>query len=277
MKIYVLMENTVGESGCLNEHGLSVYVEMSDGKRKLLIDTGASAQFAQNAEKLGVNLADVDTMILSHGHYDHSGGMLKFRELNEKAEIYMQEKATGAYYHVEPDDLRFIGIDPEILKMDKVHLMNGGYKLGDDVEVFTGHSGRRPMFAGNRLLQKKVGEPDKFVQDVFDHEEYVVLSEGDKKVLISGCAHNGIANIMDRFVELYGQEPDVVISGFHMMKKKAYTEEELELIDSVGGEMKKMRTRFYTGHCTGETAYARLKEVLGDKLVYAHSGDVFTV
>ena len=101
VKIITLMENTQGEEGCAFEHGLSLYIETE--KHKILADTGATGAFAENAEKLGVNLSSVDMVVLSHGHYDHSGGILTFTEKNRHARIYMQQKATGDFYHGQTD------------------------------------------------------------------------------------------------------------------------------------------------------------------------------
>ena len=92
MRIINLVENELGESGCEAAHGLSFYVETDN--HKLLFDTSPSEVVLQNAQKLGVNLATVDTVILSHGHYDHSGGILPFVEINPRAKIYMQYNAS---------------------------------------------------------------------------------------------------------------------------------------------------------------------------------------
>ena len=100
-----------------------------------------------------------------------------------------------------------------------------------------------------------------------------MISEGDKKILISGCAHNGILSILDAFKEKYGAEPDMVISGFHLMKKTGYTDDELRQIVSMGTELMRYSTKFVTCHCTGETAYETMKNVLGDQLQYVHSGE----
>ena len=80
------MEDTDGGNGCVYEHGLSFYIETK--KHKLLLDTGASDATLKNAEKLGIDLTQVDTVILSHGHYDHSGGIMAFAKLNPTAKIY---------------------------------------------------------------------------------------------------------------------------------------------------------------------------------------------
>ena len=85
MRILNLIEDTPGKEGCLFEHGLSFYVETE--KHKLLVDTGATDAFLKNAKVLGVNPQEIDTVILSHGHYDHGGGLLAFADVNDKALI----------------------------------------------------------------------------------------------------------------------------------------------------------------------------------------------
>ncbi|MFR0986450.1 MAG: MBL fold metallo-hydrolase [Frisingicoccus sp.] len=90
MKIVNLIENTEGCSGCASEHGLSFYIET---KHKLLVDTGATDAFVRNAKMLGVDLKAVDTVILSHGHYDHGGGLPAFIKINSKAKIYIRTAA----------------------------------------------------------------------------------------------------------------------------------------------------------------------------------------
>ena len=96
MRIINLIENTQGRSDCLCAHVLSFYIET--GKHKLLLDLGPSEDTIKNAEVLGIDLSAVDTVILSHGHYDHSGGIIPFTGINDQAAIYMQNSAGGEYY-----------------------------------------------------------------------------------------------------------------------------------------------------------------------------------
>ena len=100
-----------------------------------------------------------------------------------------------------------------------------------------------------------------------------MIEEDNRKVLLSGCAHNGILNILEKYREIYGSDPDVVISGFHMEQKSGYAEEDLEVVRKIALELKKTDTKFYTGHCTGEVPYQILKECLAEQLEYVHSGD----
>lgn len=166
---------------------------------------------------------------------------------------------------------QYIGIDKEILKLPQTVLLSGDLRLDEELSMFGNVTGRRMWPKSNLILKRRL--PDGFGQDSFAHEQYVVVESEGRRVLISGCAHNGILNILDRYRELYGGDPDLVVSGFHMMKKEDYDEDEVKLIRDVAAELKGMDTYFYSGHCTGLPAFAMMKEIMGDKLRYMHSGD----
>lgn len=274
MRVVNLIENTKGHDRCAYAHGLSFYVETS--KHKLLVDLGPSDAALHNAKELGIDLSKVDTVVLSHGHYDHSGGIMPFANINSDARIYMQETADADYYaddgeRAEGERYRYIGIDKAIAELPQAVKIQGDHRIDDELELFTIKKRSHDLpFTNKRLLIKENGE---LRRDDFVHEQYLVISEGDKKILISGCAHNGILSILDAFKEKYGAEPDMVISGFHLMKKTGYTDDELRQIVSMGTEFMRYSTKFVTCHCTGETAYEIMKNVLGDQLQYVHSGE----
>lgn len=271
MKVTVLIENTRGERTCLAEHGLSFYIETA--KHKLLADTGASNRFLQNAGTLKVDLREVDMAVISHGHYDHAGGLMDFAEINPKAEILIRSSAGGEFYHQNAEFEKYIGIAPKIMELPEVRLIENDQRIDEEIFLFGNVTKRRLWPSGNREL--KVKKDGIFFQDDFQHEQYLVIEEnGEKKpVLFSGCAHNGILNILDRFEEIYKMEPAAVFSGFHMRKKSDYTREDIETIEEIGRELSRTRTRFYTGHCTGEIPFQVLRECMGEQLVYVHSGD----
>ena len=181
MKITVLMENTSKDPERLAaEHGLSLYIETE--KHRILADTGASDLTWDNAEKLGVDISSVDTVVISHGHYDHAGGLMGFARRNPDADIYMQRSAGGNFCHGD----RYIGIDREILLLPRLHLLDRDLRLDDELAVHTGVTGRRLWPRSNIGLSEIVdGVP---VQDRFRHEQFLVIREGGQLVMISGCA-----------------------------------------------------------------------------------------
>ncbi|MCQ2502060.1 MAG: MBL fold metallo-hydrolase [Lachnospiraceae bacterium] len=291
MKIVTLIENTDGGTGLHSEHGLSVYIETE--KHKVLVDAGSSEKACENAKSLGIDLSMVDSLVLSHGHYDHSGGILPFTECNCKAHIYMQKSAGYDYVadHDEKeesdnkmqyggiDKIRYIGIDKKILSLPQLRAltMEEGeiYKIDDELQIFSGIKGNRFSPKGNSKLYKL--EDGQVKQDDFVHEECLAVFAEGKKLLFSGCAHNGIVNILDRYKELYGCDPDYVFSGFHMMKDGEYDEEDLAIIKGTAEELKKKETVYYSGHCTSQAGFDILKEILGEQLQYMHSGTIVNI
>lgn len=267
MKIINLVENTSTER-CQGEHGLSFYIETE--KHKLLMDSGTTDLFLENANILGVDLTQVDTVILSHGHYDHGGGLLSFAKMNPKADIYVRENAGGDYYHVSSEEERYIGIDKDIMKLPQIKRVAGDVKVDEELYLFTNINGKRYPSWSNGELKEKVGED--YIQDSFSHEQCLVIRQDGKHILLSGCAHSGILSILDRYHELFHSYPDVVISGFHMMKKTEYTKEETDYIRRTAQELLKTGAVFYSGHCTGRRAFALMKEIMGDHLHKLYSG-----
>lgn len=283
LKIIPLMENNLCGEGIVAEHGLSLYIETE--KHRIIADTGQSARTWDNAMKRGVDLETVDIVFLSHGHYDHSGGIMSFADINPSASIFMKDTAGDEYYTVKETGMKYIGIDKSVMHLPGIRLLGGDFRLDSEISVFSGVKGRRLWPKGNlklRVMRKAVqnnnierhgsGEEkpyvsarDVFVQDQLLHEQYLVIETNGKYVLVSGCAHAGILNILDRFREIYGQDPDYVFSGFHMMQDQ-YTKNDLNDIRETARELSGMDTVFYTGHCTGETAFRVMKEIMGEQI-----------
>ena len=276
MHITTLIENTEGSSGCMTAHGLSFYIETA--KHRILMDAGPSGRFLKNAEQLGIDLAAVDLAVLSHGHYDHSGGMLPFTELNPRAAIYVQDSFDGDYYGadlMEDGSLkyRYIGVAPELAAHPQIKRIHGDVTIDEELRLFTVDQRNYPLPSSNRTILVKDG--DSYVQDPFRHEQCLVITENGRNVLFSGCAHNGILSILDEYKRKFGNEPDAVISGFHLMKMDGsdFSEQELQEISEIAETLEARNTVFYTCHCTGVPAYERMKEIMGEKLRYVHSGD----
>lgn len=257
MKIYVLMENTLFQPDFATEHGLSLYIETE--RHKILFDTGQSERFADNADRLGIRLEDVDIAVLSHGHYDHGGGIRRFLECNTQAPVYLSEYAFGEYYH----DMRYIGLDPSLQGNGRL-IPAGSHVRIDEELTLDSCNGRARRYPGDDggLLEKKEG---RLVPDVFLHEQYLILQEAGRKIVISGCSHKGILNIMDWL------RPDVLIGGFHFMGQKIPEKGNL-VLDRAAEILSGYDCKYYTCHCTGEKQYEYLRGRMGSRIHYLASG-----
>lgn len=269
MRIVTLIENTEGKPGCKAEHGLSFYIETAH--HRILSDFGPSQEMLENAGKLGIDCSKVDIAVLSHGHYDHAGGLLQFAQINNHAQIYMQKTVFGDYCAEHDEGLKYIGIDKRIRDLPQIRLLDGDYTIDEELSVFRVDTRIcEPPLSNRRILERKAGIsfPDPFL-----HEQFLVIQEERIRILISGCAHSGILNIMDTFEKKYGGTPDAVISGFHLMKRTEHTQEEMDEIRNIAEALKQYDTVFYTCHCTGMPAYEEMKKVMRDRLKYVHTGD----
>ena len=138
MRITALIENTSAADGITAEHGLSLCLEI--GARRVLFDAGQMGAFADNAARLGIELAAVDTAILSHGHYDHGGGLARFLALNDHAPIHLTHGAFGAHYNGAE---KYIGLDPALRESGR--LLAQGYPQSGRVVPARCAGGRVPL------------------------------------------------------------------------------------------------------------------------------------
>lgn len=276
MKFITLLENTSCRTDLGHVHGLSLYAETAN--HKLLFDMGPNTVFADNAKVLGVDLTAVDTAVLSHGHYDHAGGLAAFLAKNPKAKIYLHKAALGAYYAVDPGQTpEFIGV-PEAAKQyeDRFVLTGDELVIDETLQLFSDVKTADYRSHANDKLREKQGE--EYPMDRFLHEQNLLITEGGKAVLLGGCAHRGIVNILRRAEELLGRAPDAVFAGFHLYNPGTGEPEPRELIEAVGRELAARKdTVYYTGHCTGHEAYAILKEQLGDRVQPMTGGAVYEI
>lgn len=271
MRIVTLMENTAVSDEYKASHGLSFYIETKN--HKILFDMGPDAGFLENAEKAGVDIRNVDIAVLSHGHYDHGGGISAFLEANKKARIHMQKKAFGEFYAHDPDGtVRYIGLDQELKHNPRIEFHTGDYKIDSGIQVFAGVTGRECYSPANdRLFQDMNGH---HIQDLFMHEQNLLLKEGEKIVLIAGCAHNGIVNIIKKAEMFVPSGIDYVIGGMHL--KNAYSDKEQQKVfcSELAQRLLEKKCKYYTCHCTGEEAYEFLKNDMQERISYLSSGSI---
>lgn len=272
MKITSIIENT-SRKGLPVEHGLSLYIGKDDGQ-KILFDMGQSALFATNAKSLKLSIADVDVAIVSHGHYDHGGGLKTFLTENGKAKIFIHQEAFLSHYSLRETGLRYIGLDPTLRSNGRLVFCGDKTCIDKGMMLFANVQGHCCNPVGNRLLFG----PEETQNDSFRHEQSLILEETGKVVLFAGCAHCGIINILRKAEEVTGKTPTHVFAGMHLVKSGLGETEENAFINALAHELQQYRnTQFYTMHCTGEEQYRKLKSLMGNQIEYLSCGDEVTI
>ena len=269
------MENTACDAGLCAAHGLSLYIETP--KHKILFDMGPDDGFIGNAQKLGVDLSAVDIAVLSHGHYDHGGGLRAFSEVNSRADILIHTDAFGNFYALEEGrEPRYIGLDPELWELESRVIPTADFvKLDDELTLFSDEPEVFPALAASAKL--RVETPDGLRPDPFTHEQNLLVTAWGKSALFAGCAHRGIVNILAGAKERLGRLPDAVFGGFHFFELDPADPESGRLIEETGRALLEGDTVYYTGHCTGDYAYEKLRAILGDRLRPMTGGSIVEI
>ena len=268
MKLIVLSDNTSVSESLESEHGLSIYIETTG--HHILFDTGAGCIFKRNAEKLGVDLATVDLLVISHGHYDHGGGLRTFLEVNSRAKIFIHKQAFEAHYSKRPEGVASIGLDETLLPNERFVFCGDQAVIDENIEIFSRVKAKRLFPSCNAMLLIKRG--DEFVPDDFAHEQNLVIQQDGKTMLIAGCAHKGIVNIVDACKDRLGQYPDYFVGGFHLTGQRGNQSETPDVVDAIGEYLASTHSRYFTCHCTGTENYQQLKRTMGEKIQYLSTG-----
>lgn len=268
MKIVCLIDNVASSEEYEARMGLSYYVETE--KHKILFDAGPDDAFIRNAEKLGVDLTQVDMAILSHAHFDHAGGLDAFCEVNKTAPIHVQRHALERYYDHQPDRAFYIGLTDTMIHSDRLVLHEGIEELDTGITLFSGITERLLFPPGNKSLFMESGNGDERVLDVFAHEQNLLVSEGGQTILLAGCAHNGIVNILDKAEEIMAKPITAVFGGLHFRD----TPNVPEWGATLAKRLQQTNTVYHTGHCTGVEGYKVMKGLMEDKIQYFAVGNV---
>ena len=265
LEMTVLVDNLAKEP-LKSEWGLSILVT-ADGK-KILIDTGSSSMFAENAETMGIDMGNVDLGVLSHAHYDHADGLDDFFRLNSKAPFLIREGADENCFGIKEGELRYIGIKRGIIgeNSDRIRYVSGVCEIGDGIWLVPHIKKDYSRIAlRNDLYTVKDGER---LPDDFSHEQSLVIETDRGLVVFNSCSHTGMTSVIDDIRQMLGRSDIYAyVGGLHLYKM---TDEELDLLSS---EIEDTSVEhIFTGHCTGEHAYAFLKERLKDRIFQFLSG-----
>jgi 7,8-dihydropterin-6-yl-methyl-4-(beta-D-ribofuranosyl)aminobenzene 5'-phosphate synthase len=260
MKIVTLIENMVYQQGLFAEHGLSIYIEKENSR--ILFDTGQRGLFLQNAEKMGINIDAIDTLVLSHGHYDHTGGLYAFLEKNKKAKVYAKKDIFTPKYRSHN---RFIGtqLQTELLE-NRLHFVDGITEIAENLFLIPDICVTNPTdthFAG----LYKIAE-NKLIPDEFDDELFLALKQDTQINIFTACSHRGITNICTTATEHFRLPIGLILGGFHL---KNSTDEQFEQTMCY---FRKLNPRIIgVCHCTGIERYAEMKYKCNIPLFYNYT------
>lgn len=244
MQITTLVDNHVNSGSFCAEHGLSLYLE-TDSNKKILFDTGQCDLFYRNAVKMGIDLSQAEILVISHGHYDHTGGLGKFLEINKTALIYLRAEAQSNGRVIYTSD----SVTP----------------LTSDMAIICTPVRDLPQMAGFYTEKNGQQEPD-----LFKDEQYLVYDHGEGATLITGCSHKGIIRIIEDCEAITGKKVLEVAGGLHTSGSSATVVSDLAAM-----LLKSNIKKFAAGHCTGIESYALLKRILGERIFYNYTGNRF--
>ncbi len=274
LRITTLIENELDKDQSLNwEHGIS-YLIQSQGK-KILFDTGQSGEFINNAKKLDVDLSDLDYVVISHSHYDHSGGLKKLiQSYQADFKLILGQDFFKGKYSLEGDIYRYTGsdFDREYLKEKniEVEFVEDIKYLTENIMVITNFK-RDPQYE-NTNETMYVKEDEGYKLDEFKDEVSLVVDTEKGLVVLVGCSHPGIVNILEEIRSKTGKEIYQVIGGLHLMK------EDDEKINNIIDYLKEREIEKISAcHCTGKQGETMLSQQMEEEFQRNSTGDILVI
>ncbi len=278
IKLITLIENNVdSKKNLINEHGLSIYIE-AYGK-KILFDTGKSNAFFKNANSLGINLNSLDYVVLSHGHYDHGGG---FRDLvKEVKNNYKLLVGKGffnkKYEFLEDNTYKFLGVpfDEEFItdnNIELTYIKNDIYYIDENIMIFTNFERKNSFEYLNKKFCLKNNTGLGYYVDEFNDEIVLGIKTNEGLILVIGCSHRGIVNILESIMKKTNMKIFKVIGGTHLVNAKN---------DRINKTIEFLReysiNYLYMCHCTGDNAIKKLKDEFKSSLIYNNTGNTIII
>ncbi|QEK13555.1 MBL fold metallo-hydrolase [Crassaminicella thermophila] len=257
MTITTLIENNLGKDKTLyNEHGLSFFIEGENFN--ILYDTGQSNKFIDNAKKLNIDLSKTTHVVLSHGHYDHTGGFKDFVvNTNASFDLYISKYFFRKKYSIEEDTCKYLGpnFDEAFLKEKNIKLnyITNDIEIAPNVVLSTNFKRKTPFETISPRFYVKEGKS--YVKDDFKDE--IVLSIQTKKglIVLLGCSHPGVVNILDSLIQRTKKPIYAIIGGTHLVEGNK------NQLKSTLDYFKKISIKHIgVSHCTGEAAIKELKQ-----------------
>lgn len=275
MKLTILVDNYVNTSKLKAEHGWSILIDTND--ERILFDCGQSDLIIGNAEALGIDLNGITKIILSHGHFDHTGGLLPLlKYINRKIDVYahpliFEEKFSEYKNYNGKKDNRYIGIPEKLDAYEKKGARFIFKKSATQISKFIYLSGQiqvngKEEFRDPFFIRKE----NNFVRDPMYDDISIFINLPELLIVVTGCAHRGIINILNKSKELKLNNKElVIIGGLHLANRgRIY-------IYNIISELKKYDIKlFVPAHCTGLYAFSELKNFFGDKCIFGSVGKI---
>lgn len=255
MKATVLVDN-IGTKELKGEWGLSIFIDAND--KKILLDTGASPLFLENAKKLNIDISSVDYAILSHAHYDHAYGMEAFFQSNTKAKFYLRKQADENCYFKKWFVHKYIGIPKNIMQSfeRRIERVDGNFKLWDNIYLCPHYTDNLDTIGKKNNMYVK--REHKWYPDDFAHEQSLVFDTNEGLVIFNCCSHGGADNIINEVSKQFNKPVKMMIGGFHIFSHSPKD------VAAFSQRLKQTGVKeLYTGHCTGQRSFDVMKEELG--------------
>jgi 7,8-dihydropterin-6-yl-methyl-4-(beta-D-ribofuranosyl)aminobenzene 5'-phosphate synthase len=268
--ITILVDNTTIEPSLSAEHGLSMWIEA--GGKYILWDTGQSEKFFDNAKQLGIDIGTADAIALSHGHHDHTGGLARATALAPNAAIYLHPAAAQAKYSFKTGQSRPIGMNPQArLAVIEKEITTGVIYVNQKTDLapgltLTGPVPRHTPFenTGGQFYT----DPDGVCVDELTDDQSLYIQCPEGIVVILGCAHSGVVNILDAVAEETNSSTlYAVIGGMHLVNADA-----CRIAQTIAAFKRYDIQKIAPLHCTGSAAVQRLKETFGHRCLSLGTG-----
>lgn len=277
MRITIICENTVGRLIGLGEHGFSALIETE--QKNYLFDTGSGHSVVKNSLELNKDLRTIRKIFLSHGHYDHTGGLPEILKLRGKVDVHAHPHVFLDRFHVIKENgketKRFVGLP---FKKSYLESLGANFILNKDfIEIekgifLTGEVPRKTSFEkpDPGLFSDIDGKTD---QDTFLDDQSLILDTKKGLILILGCAHSGMINIIHHVIHKTKKENFyAILGGTHLDFLTA------EQLDESIKVLKRIKIeKIGVCHCTGMEAAFRLHQEFGDRFFYGHVGSMVEI